>query len=222
MWIGATTFGHRALRTVPFAIVVALLTYTGQSRAQVPGPVQVQGELSAELTPLEPASIEPSALAARLAAQLAGGQSGARQSGTRRPETRRPETRRPVIVLFDVRSAEEFAVSHISGAINVSPEMPVEAFLRAFAPTVVGADVVFYCTVGDRSSTFALPVMDSLLQGGARRVSTLRAGLVGWLYEGSGVVDAAGPTHLIYPFAADIASLLKPPMLPSLTPRPRP
>ena len=59
------------------------------------------------------------------------------------------------VVVFDVREAGEFAVSHLEGAILLSPETTPEEFAARFGDKIQGKEVVFYCSVGRRSSIMA-------------------------------------------------------------------
>ena len=58
------------------------------------------------------------------------------------------------VVLFDVREDKEYQVSHIANAIRIDPDLPAEKFLTTYANLVKGKTVVFYCSVGRRSSEF--------------------------------------------------------------------
>ena len=68
------------------------------------------------------------------------------------------------LVIFDVREDDEFDVSHLKGAIRIDPGIEGEAFLRQFAGDIAGKTVVFYCSVGRRSSEVAQRVLDVLLR----------------------------------------------------------
>ena len=56
------------------------------------------------------------------------------------------------IVVFDVREVDEFAVSHINGAIRVDPDIELAEFENKYAVQLAGKTAVFYCSVGRRSS----------------------------------------------------------------------
>jgi len=55
-------------------------------------------------------------------------------------------------VVFDVREPEEFAVSHLEGAIQINPDMTPNEFSEKINNITDGKAVVFYCSVGWRSS----------------------------------------------------------------------
>lgn len=111
-------------------------------------------------------------------------------------------------VLIDVRDDAEYRVSHIAGAERADPEMPIADVLAQFSPKVAGRDVVFYCSVGMRSSVLALETQDALVKAGATGVSNLRGGIFAWHNAGRPVVNAAGPTEAIHPYNAQWGKLL--------------
>ena len=84
------------------------------------------------------------------------------------------------VVVFDVRQGEEFRVSHIDGAIHVSPELSVEAFWDQFSERIKDKTLVFYCSVGWRSSEFG----DSLKRVYPQSpIYNLEGGLFKWVNE---------------------------------------
>lgn len=112
------------------------------------------------------------------------------------------------VVLVDVRSEEEFAVGRIEGAIRLSPgasARDVSARLREVAP---GTDVVFYCSVGVRSSRLANRSRKSLMELGAAGVYNLSGGIFTWHDESRPLVDARGPTRFVHPYDRNWGRLL--------------
>ena len=55
-------------------------------------------------------------------------------------------------VLFDVRETEEFAVSRLADAKQVDPDIANAAFMQRHGASLRGKTVIFYCSVGVRSS----------------------------------------------------------------------
>ena len=107
----------------------------------------------------------------------------------------------PAMVVFDTREPEEFAVSHIAGAIRVAPDLPPEAFLNEFGHLVEGKTAVFYCSVGARSSQYAEQVQEALRDSGAINVVNLERGLFGWHNDDRPLVQNSGAaTRLIHPY----------------------
>ena len=104
------------------------------------------------------------------------------------------------VVLFDVRQDAEYAVSHLPGAVHVKPGTSRAAFLDRYGNDVKGKTVVFYCAVGERSSTLASKVARDLKAHGAVAVDDLAGGIFAWHGEGRPLVDAKGPTKFVHPF----------------------
>ncbi len=103
------------------------------------------------------------------------------------------------LVLLDVREEDEYQVSHISGAVRVSPAASVEDVLKA-AGTLKGRTVVVYCSVGARSSTLARKAQSSLKKTGAAGVYNLSGGIFRWHNESRKLINAAGETQLVHKF----------------------
>ncbi len=83
------------------------------------------------------------------------------------------------IVLVDVRSAEEQAVSMIPGAVRSAV---VERDLKAYE----GKTLVTYCTIGYRSALFARDLRHQGLQA-----QNLHGGVLAWTHAGGGL-DVGG------------------------------
>jgi len=100
------------------------------------------------------------------------------------------ELARGNVVLFDVRTPAEQAVSRISGAIAISPEMTPTAWRQCYAATTLGKRVIFCCAVGVRSARLAAPLAHINLRGGIFR----------WSREGRALVNDAGSTRQVHPY----------------------
>lgn len=112
------------------------------------------------------------------------------------------------VVLVDVRSEEEFAVGRIDGAIRVSPgasARDIAVRLREAAP---GRRVVFYCSVGVRSSRLADRSRKSLIEFGATGIYNLSGGIFTWHEEARPLVDARGVTLFVHPYDSKWGRLL--------------
>lgn len=111
-------------------------------------------------------------------------------------------TRQPAakVLVIDVREEGEFAVSRIDGALRIDPAASaadVEAMIGARA---AGADIVFYCSVGQRSSVLARRAQDALVRSGARGVYNLKGGIFAWRNGDRPVFNDAGPTRFVHPY----------------------
>ncbi len=93
------------------------------------------------------------------------------------------------VVVVDVRSPEEQAVSMIDGAIT-SDEF--EARLDAYE----GATVVAYCTLGHRSGLYVQE-----LQSRGWTALNLIGAIVAWTHVGGALVDGDGTTRMVHVWA---------------------
>ena len=103
-------------------------------------------------------------------------------------------------ILFDVRERAEYAVSHIEGAIQIDPDMSGEEFLGRYGDRIGNRRVVFYCSVGYRSSHLAKLLQNQPLADPPTDVLNLRHGLFGWHNEKRDLVRGESPTDLIHPY----------------------
>ena len=117
------------------------------------------------------------------------------------------------VILFDVREPEEYRISRIPGAVRVDPEVWTQTFLQRYAASSAGKTVIFYCSVGVRSSRLAERVGDGLRAAGARAVHNLDGGAFAWHGEDRRLVNESGPTSFIHPFSDRFSGLLKRPDL---------
>ena len=104
-------------------------------------------------------------------------------------------------LIFDIRETDEYNVSHIAGAILVSPKMSANSFLEKYNDAAKGKTVIFYCSVGQRSSIFANRVQDGLKNSGTVAVFNLKGGLFDWHNENLPLVTTSNePTEYIHPY----------------------
>lgn len=108
---------------------------------------------------------------------------------------------RPVIL--DARSAEEFAVSHLPGAIHLDVETVSEDDLVQLDS---GKPYVVYCSAGYRSCQLAR----KLTKHGLADVKNLEGGIFAWANEGYPVYRGAEAVHVVHPYHALFSRLLKP------------
>lgn len=98
-------------------------------------------------------------------------------------------------VFLDAREAEEYAVSHIPGAVWVGYDDFDLARTNTFDKD---AKIVVYCSVGYRSERIAR----KLQKAGFTNVSNLYGGIFHWVNEDNQVVDANGPTKRVHTYNA--------------------
>jgi rhodanese-related sulfurtransferase len=110
--------------------------------------------------------------------------------------------RKERILLLDTRKAEEYAVSHLAGAIRVDPEATTFPML---AQVPKDAILVAYCSVGYRSSE----VVQRLRQQGFRNAYNLEGSIFQWANEGRPVVRGEALVRQVHPYDARWGVLLK-------------
>jgi rhodanese-related sulfurtransferase len=117
------------------------------------------------------------------------------------------------LALFDVRMPDEFAISHLSGAVRVDPDFGYERFVATYGAALRGKTVVFYCTTSARSGDLALGVRDGLMQTGAKSVLLLAGGLIAWHNGDLPLTDVSGPTRFLHPYDDVVVPHLRHPEL---------
>ena len=105
--------------------------------------------------------------------------------------------------LLDIREPDEFAVSHLRGAINVSPDASATEAMKKIDPA---RPVVVYCSVGYRSSRLA----ERLIAAGFKNVSNLEGSIFAWANEGRALEKDGQPARTVHPYNAVFGRLLKP------------
>jgi len=115
------------------------------------------------------------------------------------------------VVIFDVREQSEFDISHIEGALLVSPGISSREFISTFNQMLTGKTVIFYCSVGQRSSDLAERVQDSLASSAAGEIYNLQGGIFNWHNEKRALVSEAGATDNVHPYNSYWGRLLERP-----------
>jgi rhodanese-related sulfurtransferase len=105
------------------------------------------------------------------------------------------------LVLFDVRTPEEYAVSHLEGAIQVDPEIDKDAFFQQYSKGLAGKTVVFYCSVGRRSSLLVDAVSNALIDAGSGDIYNLKNGIFGWHNDNKPLIWKNGSTEYVHPYS---------------------
>jgi rhodanese-related sulfurtransferase len=102
-------------------------------------------------------------------------------------------------LLLDVRSAPEFEVSHLAGAIRVEPGADLA---KLHLPN--DKRIVTYCSVGYRSAALAL----RLHAAGYRNVENIEGSIFEWANENRPLVHDGKPTDRVHPYNAVWGMLL--------------
>lgn len=113
------------------------------------------------------------------------------------------DTNRVPPQLLDIRTAPEFAVSHLPGARQVDPRAPAREVLPRLERD---RPVVVYCSVGWRSSELAT----RLQEAGCTNVFNLEGSAFAWASEDRPLVSTNGPTRMVHPYNETFGRLLRP------------
>jgi rhodanese-related sulfurtransferase len=100
--------------------------------------------------------------------------------------------RAPPVVL-DARTEDEYAVSHLQGAVRIDPYKPSLRPLRGFSKDTA---IVLYSSVGYRGARVA----DFLARQGYSQVYNLEGGEFLWANEGRPVFRQDRPTAEVHPY----------------------
>ena len=106
-------------------------------------------------------------------------------------------------LLLDVRTAEEYAVSHLPGAQRVAPEAERFTFLENVPHD---APIVTYCSIGYRSSALTA----RLQEAGYTNVMNLEGSIFAWANEGRSVYRGREVVDQVHPYNRRWGLLLKP------------
>ena len=116
---------------------------------------------------------------------------------------------RPAPLLLDAREPDEYAVSHLPGAVWVDPDATADTLAARFAAVDPQRPVVVYCSVGYRSARLAA----ALETAGFSRVQNLDGSIFRWANEGRTVVrtredGAETSVQQVHPYDATWGRLL--------------
>ena len=101
-------------------------------------------------------------------------------------------------LLFDIRTAGEFEKSRIATAVRLDPDTGQDDFAARYAALVAERHLVFYCSIGQRSTELLERVESVCRKAGAKSWRNLCGGIFRWYNEGKPVVDASGMTNDIH------------------------
>ena len=104
------------------------------------------------------------------------------------------------ILLLDTRPAKEYNISHISGALQVDPNISPKMFHIRFGEALKNKKVIVYCSVGRRSSILGSKLQSTALSAGATSIQNMEGGLFGWHNDNRPLVNASGNTSGIHPY----------------------
>ena len=103
-------------------------------------------------------------------------------------------------IVFDVRENAEFKVSHLKNAIHVSPSMDISTFINTYQDQFQDKSLVFYCSVGMRSSIFAQKVQSHRNLTASAKIYNLTGGIFNWHNHGLPLFQNERPTDIVHPY----------------------
>jgi rhodanese-related sulfurtransferase len=106
----------------------------------------------------------------------------------------------PSLLLIDVRTPAEFAVSHLPGAINAPTVAEITPTIAETRP----AKTVLYCSVGFRSSQIANRLQTPTA------IFNLEGSIFEWANQGLPLFQGTTAVRRVHPFARRWAGLLLP------------
>jgi rhodanese-related sulfurtransferase len=112
-------------------------------------------------------------------------------------------------ILIDTRNSEEYQTSHLPNALWLKPDANPETFWQTVGEVAKHKTVIFYCSVGVRSSKVAERLLKSSYADSLAGIYNLRGGIFRWYNNGYPVYNASGPTDKVHPYNAFWGRLLK-------------
>ncbi len=112
------------------------------------------------------------------------------------------------VVVFDVRRPIEYQVSHLNNAININTSTSPDSFLQKYGETLKGKTVVFYCSVGQRSSRTLSRLNSTLKKMGVSQAYNLEGGAFKWHNDNFSFVKNGEMTRDIHPYNAYYSRLV--------------
>lgn len=109
------------------------------------------------------------------------------------------DSKRVSPIIFDVRSEEEYQVSHLHGAVRLDP-----GNIQMAARADKNQPIVLYCAVGYRSSALAL----QLEKQGFTQVFNLEGSIFQWAKERRELFRGDHQVHEVHPYGKKWAKLM--------------
>lgn len=106
------------------------------------------------------------------------------------------------VLLLDARQPEEYAVSHLPGAVRIDPTSTSFSDLDSLSRD---RSIVVYCSVGYRSA-----LVTKRLREKGYNASNLRGSIFRWANEGRPVVRGDSTVREVHPYDSTWGDLLRP------------
>ncbi len=110
------------------------------------------------------------------------------------------------LILLDVRESREHEVSHLKGAVRISPDAEAEDLIEgALQGVAKDRRIVLYCSVGVRSAA----VTSRLKEAGFSDVHNMNGSIFQWANEGRPVYRGEAEARKVHPYNARWGHYLK-------------
>lgn len=117
--------------------------------------------------------------------------------------------RQPTPVLFDTREKVEYDISHLPGAIRLSPGARPKEVINKLSDVDKNREIIFYCSVGERSSRMAVKTLDVLVERGFNPPKNLRGGIFAWHGIRAPLQNVNGSTDEIHGYDSTWSRLIQ-------------
>ena len=104
------------------------------------------------------------------------------------------------VIVFDVREAREYAVSHLPGAVRIDPDATPEELTALYGEALKGKTAVFYCSVGRRSSDLLAKSASALNEAGVAASYNLEGGVFRWANDDRLLIQGDEETSHVHPY----------------------
>ena len=111
-------------------------------------------------------------------------------------------------LIFDVRERDEYQISHLKNSIWIDPDLDADEFFNLFSDKIKGKKLIFYCSVGYRSSKMIKKIKS--FSKITNEKYNLKGGIFKWFNMGFKLYDLNGVTKKIHPYNKRWSKLLKP------------
>ncbi len=105
------------------------------------------------------------------------------------------------VIVFDTREEAEFSISHVPGAIHVHPNITPQDFIEKFGDRLKDKTVLFYCSVGVRSSNLVRKLDHDIRRLGGRSAANIRGGIFSWHNHGNPLSRANSSTDAVHGYS---------------------
>lgn len=106
------------------------------------------------------------------------------------------------VLLIDTRGRDEYDVSHLPGAIWMPDTISYEEFVAKLDGELAHKHLVFYCSVGVRSSAVAARMLPYIDEMESLSINNLEGGIFRWHNQGRPLVSQQAKTDYVHPYNA--------------------